>query len=580
MNTRIVFSFIGICLILSGYHACGQSSLESVSSEDGTAIDSLITQLGDADFLVREDAQKQLLKLGIAAQGNLQKALSQNDLEIHRRVVYLLQSIPQTWEQESDSPELKSFLIHYRRGGVLSRISLLDVLNRLPFDLRFSALDRIINREQEDSSAWLAAISVWYYRPTDNSLTEFERKLRVLLDRQEKKDDLAVKTLRFLVDYPAVREDANTWFDQQYANKDRLFQGRPKSSMIARYIATILTEYARRETEAALTPDQLAGASKIEFTPITWGQNSKTTVKVGDISSRYSRSDRQIIPILISLGRENEFAAQDQFLSSLAYIPLYGPLCLLHRDNTSAASDWIVWETSGGTGSINSQILFRMFAETLHDHDYDQLAAAILSKADSRKMKDDDKSRIQLFKACNAQKEGKTEAQWEYVQKALRLDSTEEDSIIMQWELCQIPPDKLDFEGITDEIRKKQEEALDARLLEIEKLIRSDEYGNDKYYNQYAWLAVKTNRNLDKALNNGLSAVENNPQSSACLDTLAHVYVAQGEFDKAIDLQKQALELDPASYSLYKNLQNFIKLKDSHNSANENKPNSDTSTLH
>ena len=56
-------------------------------------IDGLITQLGDADWNVREAAYKQLAEFGAAAQPKLTEATRQKDLEVVYRAERLLQRL-------------------------------------------------------------------------------------------------------------------------------------------------------------------------------------------------------------------------------------------------------------------------------------------------------------------------------------------------------------------------------------------------------------------------------------------------------------------------------------------------------
>lgn len=64
-------------------------------------------------------------------------------------------------------------------------------------------------------------------------------------------------------------------------------------------------------------------------------------------------------------------------------------------------------------------------------------------------------------------------------------------------------------------------------------------------HNSMAWLSVCCRRNLDQALQHAEKAVELAPTSAGYLDTLAEVHFQRGNKDKAIALQKRAVELNP-----------------------------------
>jgi len=64
-------------------------------------------------------------------------------------------------------------------------------------------------------------------------------------------------------------------------------------------------------------------------------------------------------------------------------------------------------------------------------------------------------------------------------------------------------------------------------------------------HNSAAWMAACCRRNLDKALEHAGKAVELAPTNAGYIDTLAEVHFQRGEKDKAIAIQKRAIELDP-----------------------------------
>jgi tetratricopeptide (TPR) repeat protein len=64
-------------------------------------------------------------------------------------------------------------------------------------------------------------------------------------------------------------------------------------------------------------------------------------------------------------------------------------------------------------------------------------------------------------------------------------------------------------------------------------------------HNQLAWAESRCRRNLDNSLSEAKRAVELDPQSTASLDTLAEAYYQLHDFQKAVDLSKHCIELDP-----------------------------------
>lgn len=64
-------------------------------------------------------------------------------------------------------------------------------------------------------------------------------------------------------------------------------------------------------------------------------------------------------------------------------------------------------------------------------------------------------------------------------------------------------------------------------------------------HNSMAWMSACCRRNLDQALQHAEKAVELAPNHAGYLDTLAEIHFQRGKKDKAIALQRRAVELNP-----------------------------------
>ncbi len=73
-------------------------------------------------------------------------------------------------------------------------------------------------------------------------------------------------------------------------------------------------------------------------------------------------------------------------------------------------------------------------------------------------------------------------------------------------------------------------------------------------HNSVAWLCACCRRNLDRALRHAEKAVELAPTHAGYLDTLAEVHFQRGDKEKAIALQKRAIELNPKKVYFQKQL--------------------------
>jgi tetratricopeptide (TPR) repeat protein len=79
--------------------------------------------------------------------------------------------------------------------------------------------------------------------------------------------------------------------------------------------------------------------------------------------------------------------------------------------------------------------------------------------------------------------------------------------------------------------------------------------------NGFAWFCASRAIALDEALPVALKAVELSNRSPGILDTLAELYYARGEYDKAIEIGKEALASDPDDQYFQDQVKKFKEAK-------------------
>jgi tetratricopeptide (TPR) repeat protein len=79
--------------------------------------------------------------------------------------------------------------------------------------------------------------------------------------------------------------------------------------------------------------------------------------------------------------------------------------------------------------------------------------------------------------------------------------------------------------------------------------------------NSFAWFCASQKVGLDEALPVALKAAEVSGRDAGILDTLAELYYARGEYDKAIEVGKEALEKDADDKYLADQVEKFKKAK-------------------
>jgi len=75
--------------------------------------------------------------------------------------------------------------------------------------------------------------------------------------------------------------------------------------------------------------------------------------------------------------------------------------------------------------------------------------------------------------------------------------------------------------------------------------------------NQYAWLAANTDGDCQAALESSRRSLELIPDDPGYLDTLARCYFALGDYDNAVKQQRRAVELEPHSGQIRRQLELF-----------------------
>jgi tetratricopeptide (TPR) repeat protein len=94
---------------------------------------------------------------------------------------------------------------------------------------------------------------------------------------------------------------------------------------------------------------------------------------------------------------------------------------------------------------------------------------------------------------------------------------------------------------------KKEAADLFAKVWGVHEELCNDYPKSAWAHNNIAWLAVRCRRNLDDAYKHAKLAVDLAPETTGYLDTLAEVYFQKGDKDKALELAKRCIQMDPKS---------------------------------
>jgi tetratricopeptide (TPR) repeat protein len=209
----------------------------------------------------------------------------------------------------------------------------------------------------------------------------------------------------------------------------------------------------------------------------------------------------------------------------------------------------------------------RVLSEQLHDLG-DDLAAAELRDdvvkamgppAGPRAVDDDpdengaapQAARAHFFRSCHHLAKGDRAAQLKELKAALAADPTDADVLIA---LYRYPDLDADF-------KKRVVEHIH-RAAEIFRGQMQNNPEDPRGYNQFAWLVANTEGDKKAALDASLKSLELSEGDArgveaGYLDTLGRCYFAVGDFENAVKRQSRAVELDPHSGLMNKQLALF-----------------------
>jgi hypothetical protein len=494
---------------------------------DEQKIAKLIESLGDKEFAVRQRAEEELARIGFAAYEALAAAANHEDLEIAARARYLLRKIRGQWTSGQDSPEVQNLLEDYDLQSTEERAARIRRLAFFPDLSGTAALCRLIRFERSAVLSDYAAIEIAYSEPFDAAArTRFKKLVEA---------NLAGST-----------RPAATW----------------------------LRAYARlREDPKAAFPEW---RKLVEAACARWQQSPDRVNPEIAVSMLYLLAH--------ACADQGDRAAADKTAQQAQQMPrpsdsfglnlrMQTAWMLGHRGR----SDWAEAEYNFLTTCGQPQIAARSgltFAEYLHDQEKDLAAAEACNKAlDAAAQLRSDyggepaefvrhcRSRMNYFFACHWARQKDPVKQLDHLERALQSDPGEVDTLIA----CHR------FPSPTPQFRERIAKSIQQQTVQLRDKMAKDPK-SALPYNQFAWLVGNTQGDLDAALRASQKSLELSPNTSAYLDTIAHVYFAKGDLANAVKHQTMAAQREPHSGLLNSELKRFRAALEAKTKKVEEKP--------
>jgi len=590
------------------------------SDEPTQRVTSLIEQLGDKNFTVRERAQSDLARMGIAAFDQLFGAMRDSDLEVARRAQYLIRSVEIKWAQPEYTDEVNAFLSRYGKLNVEKRRSRITELARLKTDESLSALCRIARYDVSEILSKEAALAaaIHFQKVEKDRFPKLQEIIEEKVAGGPRRGPAWLRLFgKFLENGPAPISD----WEQQIQDEIELYTTRPELTS-----QSIVLDLVRFEV------DQLRSADRGEDAIVAMQRIIPISAKfseneITDLTTWFL--DRNGFPVVKELAKFHEKLAETPEVEDAPIGGIFGETqnllyllaeAMLRQNNVEEAtkyadaarnlvpdeldSHYFAANTLQERGAFRwaraefeyvlskldidntlSGKVRRTYAEMEFDQGNPEQATKIIwpwvelvekefnarepFDPESDEQKGSRLARAYLFRSQWHLQQNKEDEAKEDLAQALKYYKDEADVLIAAYKIKGDPK----WEAIA---QSHIEKTLSFYKPYIEKFQKQYKFFKENsrggegamggqmaiYCNQYSWLVGNTFGDIDHAIESSLLSLEIEPSYGAYLDTLAHCYVSKKEYKKAIEAQSLSVKMLPFSGQIRSKYSQFAKLCD------------------
>jgi tetratricopeptide (TPR) repeat protein len=603
-------SFIAIWSIAPARAASTKESAPSAGvSIDSTAdetpeqlqarVGRLIGRLGSEQYLARQAAQEELIKIGPEALDALIAAEESADVEVSFRAQYLVRSIHIDWASDSDSPQVKQILQNYDRQPEFGRLLKIRALTMLPGDQAWGALCRLVRFERSLELSKEAALAI-ISQPAP-SARDWPRREKIIDEVLAKCARPAAEWLRTFARYATDPEGARSRWTQ--LAHDELNSGTAVGQFesqrdieldVQRRLADCLdSQFASRELAEKIMRRAIVSSPHDRasiLTLVDWFVTRQAWELIEETNKRFDRTFSTDPVLLYALaearraeGKQSEADVLGKKAAGLvfgadAHYEIARRLSARGLFDASEREYRNVMDTA--PPETLAAVLARIqLAELLHDLQRDAEAAQV-ARSLVRAMVDDAKvravvqqmqfqlkptARLHYYLACDHGRKHREPEQIEQLNLAIIEDSSDADVLIALYETSADSADR------RKEVMNKIHLA-DAKFRD--EMLKQPNVAEP--YNEEAWLIGNTEGDHAEAIRfsqrsleihrsaAGISDVvslsdtdDSQRGEGGLLDTLAHCYAGNKDYELAVKYQTLAAEKDPHSQAIARALVRF-----------------------
>jgi tetratricopeptide (TPR) repeat protein len=552
----------------------------------GARITELIQQLGHENYILREQAQDQLQRIGPPALDALAEAQNSDDIEIEMRARYLMTAIKIEWTVDSDPERVRALMKDYAKLNDEARRAVIERLVELGGSPEVDALCRIIRFDSSPIISKQAALALMDMNIAED---QWANHTAAIVKNLENARVGAAQWLRVFVRY---RNDSEKAVEQwkRLADAERALWKNAAGKTNWQIVQALLFRLINRLEKAGRASDTEHYMRQIvDLQPkdpesikslVRWLDDKNAVRVVVAVAEKYPEIFHDDPLLLYSLAHSHEMldeheAAEKSVQRAQQLNPSFPQHHLVIAYQLQERG-WFKWAEQEYrmviriTG-MRHQLALRstfLLSEMLHDQQQDKKAGDVLQDLVLQMDKDPQvnvlirrferdvgsiRSRMHFFFAADHAAQGDTAKQIEQLDRALAADPGDADVLIAQYRL----PDA------SAERRARTRRAIHNALEMFREKI-ADAPDDASPHNQFAWLVGNTVGEKDKALAdeaiaNSHRSLEIRPNAAGYLDTLGRCYYARGDYEKAVNYQKRAAQLDPHSGLIRRQLELFEK---------------------
>lgn len=553
-------------------------------------IDDLIGQLGADDFFTRERAQQELGEIGFEAFDALSAAENNDDIEIALRARYLVRLMRLASVVDSDPPEIKALLGDYENRGEAERIDLIKQVAALSDDKGLAVLCRLVRFERSAVLSKEAAVAVISQKWPDDKAAAARRADTVRRGIGQSARPGAAWLTSYLLGRHDPAAAIDDWQKLVAAEERRAIetphQTRPEIvAALWREQALLLRKLDRGQQADQILlrlvdreESSISGETLEEL--LRWLVEQRAFGVVDRLAEKFADRFEEEPLLLYSLADARRSQGQDDLVRETVAkaLAIEGEGFQQHWRTATELMRRHHWRWAEGEFrrvaklapidnrfSIDARV---RLSEVLHDRGDDVEAAELLDSVvddmeknvqgnnedeNAGRTLEATKARMHYFHASALAKPEQEKERVRRLVDAVTEDPTDADALIALYRTKDLDPplvekNRRDIRVAADKFRQEMQQQPD----------------DPTPYNQLAWLIANTEGDYQEALRcseKSLELVRANPRLSgseaSLLDTLGRCHYALGDYENAVKTQSKAVELDPESGLMAKQLEIF-----------------------